>query len=166
MSVSEVAPHDPAGSPFSRVAARRPARATTKSLLIAISHHIEAQALALPPEAVILTGIQHREHLAAEVKTQYGRLAERLAFVALLGAGLPDEPAPGVTGADLADGDPLRREWDMAVVAPHFAVALCALDLGDDGPENDRRFEYVLTHDRQLATEVAGDLMSRIKSRP
>ena len=80
----------------------------------------------------------------------------------MIGAGVGAEPEPGVRGADLAPDDPLRLEWDMVVVGPHFAVALVARDLGDTGPDAERRFEYVLTHDRDLVIEVAADLMARM----
>ena len=76
------------------------------------------------------------------------------------------EPVPGVRGAVLAPDDPVRDEWDIAVVGPHFAGALVARDLGDDGPDADRRFEFVLTYDRDLAVEIASSLMRRIHPDP
>jgi hypothetical protein len=50
----------------------------------------------------------------------------------------------------------------VAVVSPHFAAALVARDLGDAGPDGDRRFDFVLTYDRDLVVDVAACLMSRI----
>lgn len=41
-----------------------------------------------------------------------------------------------------------------------------ARDLGDDGPDSGRRFEFVLTHDRDLATAVAAELMARVCPEP
>ena len=60
--------------------------------------------------------------------------------------------------------DPLIGEWDIAVIGPHFAATLVARDLGDDGPDAERRFEFVLSHDRELAIAVATSLMSRISA--
>jgi DICT domain-containing protein len=68
-----------------------------------------------------------------------------------------------VRGADLGDDDPLRGEWSVAVLGPHFAAALVAVDLGDDGPEHDRRFDFALTYDRELVTEAAAALMRRVQ---
>lgn len=45
-------------------------------------------------------------------------------------------------------------EWVVAVLGPHFAAALVARDLGDDGPDMDRTFDLVL--------EVARSMMSRV----
>ena len=49
------------------------------------------------------------------------------------------------------------------VVSPHFAAALVARDLGDDGPDAERRFDYAVTYDRALVMDVARDLMRRVK---
>lgn len=47
----------------------------------------------------------------------------------------------------------------MIVVGPHHAAALVALDLGDVGEDARRRFDYVVTHDRQLVIEAARSLL-------
>jgi hypothetical protein len=79
-----------------------------------------------------------------------------------LGQGFAEDPVPGVRGASLAADDPLCQEWDIAVLGPHYAGALVARDLGDDGPDAERRFEFVLTFDRELVVEVATSLISRL----
>lgn len=48
------------------------------------------------------------------------------------------------------------------MVSPHFCAALVALDLGDDVPEDQRRFDYLLTYDRELTLGLAGALLSRL----
>ncbi len=47
------------------------------------------------------------------------------------------------------------------MVGPHFAAPLVARDLGDDGPDAQRTFHYVLTYDRDLVLEIARSLMTR-----
>jgi EAL domain-containing protein (putative c-di-GMP-specific phosphodiesterase class I) len=160
--IAAVGPGDPTASPFERVAAHRGVRSATKRLLIAMSKNIEAQALASPAEAVVLAAFQEARHLTPATVRRYRRLADHVVFVGALGEGMGPEPVPGVRGAHLSPDDPVRGEWDIAVVGPHFAVALVARDLGDDGPEGDRRFEYVLTHDRDLVVRLASDLMARM----
>lgn len=46
------------------------------------------------------------------------------------------------------------------MIAPHYAGALVARDLGDGGPDRDRRFEFVLTFDRDLVVDVAAALIA------
>jgi DICT domain-containing protein len=68
-----------------------------------------------------------------------------------------------VRGAHIGDGDPLLGEWSVAVLGPHFAAALVAVDLGDTGPENERRFDFALTYDRDLVVEAASALVRRVQ---
>ena len=70
---------------------------------------------------------------------------------------------PGVRGVQLADDDILLGEWDLAVLGPHFSGALVARDLGDGGQDRDRRFEFVLTFDRDLVVDVAAALIARLR---
>jgi DICT domain-containing protein len=74
---------------------------------------------------------------------------------------MPSEPVPGVRGARIHAADPLRREWTVAIVSPHFAGALAAHDLGRGAPA-DRRFEFLLTYDRDRAVAAASALMARV----
>jgi len=51
-------------------------------------------------------------------------------------------------------------------IGPDFAGALIARDLGDDGPDLQRRFRYAVTHQRDVVAWAARSLMLRItKSR-
>jgi hypothetical protein len=66
-----------------------------------------------------------------------------------------------VRGRSLPASDPAARAWTVAVVAPHFAAALSAHDLGEAEPP-DSRFAFVLTHDHDLAVACASALMARL----
>ncbi len=150
-------------SPVDLVRDRRPLRVGRKDVLLSITRALEAQALALGGHAVVLSAFQDVRHFSPATADRYARLARETAFAAALGAGMPEEPAPGVRGAELADGDVLRGEWDIAVIGPHYAGALVARDLGDDGEDRMRRFEFVLTFDRELVLDVAASLMLRVR---
>jgi DICT domain-containing protein len=75
---------------------------------------------------------------------------------------MPVTPVAGVRGADLAPDDPLRGEWDLVVIGPHFAAALVAKDCGDGGPDAQRRLDLVITHDRDLVIRAAEPLLRRL----
>jgi len=153
---------DPALSPYAHVAAARPPRVARKPLLIEVSKHLERQAAGAGESAVVASTFQHATFFTPATRRRYTDLVGRAAFVGALGADMAVEPLPGVRGGRLDPADPLVGEWDIAVVGPHFAAALVARDLGDDGPDDDRRFAFVLTHDRGLAIAVARSLLSRI----
>jgi hypothetical protein len=153
---------DPAGSPYEVATATRAARPGDKRLLIEVSKHLERQALALGRPTVVVAAFQEGRFFTPATARRYASLAGATAFVSALGEGMPVEPVPGVRGAVLDPGDRVRGEWDLAVVGPHFAGALVARDLGDDGPDLDRRFDFVLTYERDLVVDVASTLLARV----
>lgn len=152
----------PTETPFSLGAALRPPRRSRKALLVEISKHLEREAMTSGESTVVLATFQDASFFTPTTSRRYATLAANAAFVGALGEGMPPEPLPGIRGCVLEPTDPLVGEWDIVVVGPHFAVTLVARDLGDSGPDRDRRFEFVLSHQRELAIKVALALMSRV----
>jgi EAL domain-containing protein (putative c-di-GMP-specific phosphodiesterase class I) len=153
-------------SPFDRLPAAAVPRFSTKPLLIEVSKHLERQALRLGKTCIVLSTFQEARHFGAPTVRRYQALADQTGFVAAIGAGLPSEPAAGVRGADLDPGDPVRGEWDIVVLAPHFAAALIAREIGDTTlPDLERTFEFVLSYDRATVEAAAQSLMARISPR-
>lgn len=153
-----------ARSPFSLLAAARIAQTSTKSLLVAMSKHLEEQASRLSPPGVVVSCFQLAEQFSSDTVRRYRRLASVSPLVVALGREMAHEPAPGVRGGDIAPDDPLVEQWAVAVVGPHYAAALVAHDLGDRGRATGRRFDAIVTHDRELALGVARSLLSRLRS--
>ena len=104
---------------------------------------------------MVAATFQEARHFTAATAQRYRDLVERTGFVCALGEDLAVEPVPGVRGATLSPDDPVRGEWDLVVVGPHFAAALLARDLGDVGPDLERSFEYALTYDRDTVVQAA-----------
>jgi EAL domain-containing protein (putative c-di-GMP-specific phosphodiesterase class I) len=149
-------------TPFAIVGARRPVTRATKAQLMPMSRHLEALAFDGGEPPVLLACFQEARHFTSATARRFAVLAEHSPLVAALGAGLTDEPIPGVRGACLEGDDALRGEWNVIVVGPHRAAALVARDLGDTGPDRERRFEFALTHDRALVIEAARSLLGRL----
>jgi EAL domain-containing protein (putative c-di-GMP-specific phosphodiesterase class I) len=149
-------------SPFEAVATHRQTRRGTKRLLLSLSLQIEAQAAGLGSSAVILSTFQESEFFTAKTAARYSRLSQHAALAGALGVGLSEQPAPGVRGVAIEHVDPLRGEWDVTVIAPHFAIAFVARELGDAGADMERRFDFAMTYDRDLAIAAARALMSRV----
>ena len=151
-------------SPYQVVAAERPTRIGDKSLLLTLSSELEEHVRDRSDASVLLASFQRRSFFTAEVSARYERMARRLALVGALGVG-PDPNASGVVRwAELPPRDPLIAEWDVAVIGPHFAATFVARDLGDEGPDLDRRFEFAITHDRALAVRAAKAMMRRFSA--
>ena len=150
-------------TPFEVVAgAGLPVRRGRKPLLLAISRHLEEQAEDHGESAVVLSTFQEARHLTPRTAERYERLAARTAFVGALGVGLDVEPVPGVRGVALEDAEPLRGEWHVVVIGPHFAAAFVGRDLGDAGADADRRFDFCLTYDRDLAVRAGRAMLARV----
>ena len=152
----------PGATPFECLPPGTVLRTSTKRLLVEFSKLFEREALRLGSTAMVLAAFERAEHFTPITARRYAELADRVGFVAALGEGLPIAPVPGVRGAVLAADDPARHQWDVVVLDAHFAGALIARDLGDDGPDAERRFEFVLTYDRSVVTAAALSLMDRV----
>jgi EAL domain-containing protein (putative c-di-GMP-specific phosphodiesterase class I) len=149
-------------SPFEVVTQDRATRRGNKRLLLALSRQIEEQALGLGDAGVVLSTFQQAEYFTPPTAALYARMADTSALVAALGVGLAQAPAQGVRGVALDDQDPLRGEWDVIVISPHFSMAFVARELGDSGPDLERRFDFAMTYDRDLAIAAAHALMGRL----
>lgn len=150
-------------SPFGLVGpAGRTTRSATKPLLVELSKHLERQAMNAGETAVVVSTFQHASMFTAATRRRYRLLVESAAFVGVLGEDIFEEPIPGVRGGRLLPGDPLLDEWDIAVIGPHYAATLIARDLGGSITDPDRRFAFMLSHDRELVVAVASLLMDRM----
>jgi EAL domain-containing protein (putative c-di-GMP-specific phosphodiesterase class I) len=152
----------PNRTPFDVIAAQRPTTRSAKDLLIPMSMHLENKGLEGTEPVVLLACFQEAQHFTERAQARFERLALTASFVGAVGAGLRSVPAVGVRGANLEATDPLRGEWDVIVVGPHFAGALVARDCGDTGPDLQRRFDAVITYDRPLVIEAARALLSTL----
>ena len=155
----------PAGlglTPYQCVTAHRPTTRSTKELLLPMSMHLEHKGLDSVEPTVLLACFQHVRHFTPGTRRRFAMLAERAAFVGAVGKGMPAEPASGILGGELPADDPLDNEWNVIAVGPHFAGALVARDCGDGGPDPQRRFDFVITHDRELVIQAAMALMTRL----
>jgi hypothetical protein len=158
--------HEPTGvTPFQIVSDRRQELIGDKQILLERSRQLEAEAGDLGAEGVLLSTFQDMSFFTPATAARYRELASRLAFVGAFGVGMPEEPVAGVRGGTIEEAEPLRGEWNVIVLGPHFAGAFVAADLGDDGPDPERRFDFCMTYDRNLVVDAARALMARIVPR-
>jgi EAL domain-containing protein (putative c-di-GMP-specific phosphodiesterase class I) len=146
-------------TPYESVTATCPTAEVTKRELLALTRMLEARAMEAAEPAVLLACFQEAKYFTPATATRYARYAEQSALVMALATELPSRPATGVRGVALSAEDPLRGEWNVVAVGPHFAGALVARDLGDRGPDGERRFAHALTYDRELVLEAARTLL-------
>jgi EAL domain-containing protein (putative c-di-GMP-specific phosphodiesterase class I) len=155
-------PRSATTTPYQVVAARRPTNTARKDLLLPMSMHLEHTALDATEPTVLLACFQDQRFFTPDSRRRFARLARTAAFTGAVGVGMPPEPVAGVYGAELAADDPLRGEWDVIVVGPHFAGALVALDRGNTGADAAREFDFAITHDRELVVDAARTLLDTL----
>jgi hypothetical protein len=153
---------DAVASPFACLPDTVALRRSPKALLIELSKQLEREAVRLGRTCVVAATFQEARHFTPATAQRYRELVQRTGLVCALGKDLPVEPVPGLRGADLAPADPVGLEWDVTVISPHFAAALLARDLGDTGPDMDRRFEFALTYDRDTVARATNALLARV----
>ncbi|MDT0277622.1 EAL domain-containing protein [Blastococcus goldschmidtiae] len=154
------------GSPFGCLPEGTRLRSSPKSLLVELSKQLEREAVRVGQTCVVAATFQEARHVTPATERRYAELAAATGFVCAVGEGLDTEPLPGIRGATLAPADPVRDEWDVVVLGPHFSAALLARDLGSTGPDMDRQFEYALTYERTTVVRAARALLSRVAPRP
>ena len=152
-----------AASPFACLPPATQLRRSSKRLLVEISKQLEREAMRVGETCVTAATFQHARHFTLATEQRYRDLADRVGFVCAVGEDLSEEPVAGVRGATLSPDDPVLGEWDVTVIGPHFAAALLARDLGDDGPDMDRTFEYALTYERDVVAAATHSLLSRVR---
>jgi hypothetical protein len=149
------------GSPYELVAGHPRLGVAGREMLIAVSIDFENQAAVLNDAPVLLAAFQDDFRLGRQTRERYRTVSANAAFVGVLGAGMSAEPAPGVRGGDLHPDDPLRLEWTVVVLSPHFAGALIAREIETDR-HGARSFSYAITHDRCIVSEAARRLAYRL----
>jgi len=120
-------------TPFQALRRVRPVRCATKRQLLQMSLALEDEAVAQGESVVLLASFQGASFFTPATKERYESIASRAAFVGAIAPNLGKEPAQRVRGAGLGGADALRDEWTVVVLAPHFAGAFAAHDLGMAG---------------------------------
>lgn len=148
-------------TPFELISARCEPKVDEKRVLVQVSKYLEDQAINEAP-VVVLACLENAEFLAGETLARYGRIGSRAVLTAALAVGLSaDRVPPGVMATRLSPWDRLSQEWDVLVLGPHFNGALVARARADGSTGAFRRFEYVVTHDRELVVLAARALAHR-----
>lgn len=149
-------------TPFARIADSRRVLRGDKGLLLSLSRQLEQEALGQRGEAVVISSFQDVKYFTPSTCRHYEELARSAALVVALGAGIRSRPGEAIRGVGLSDADPLREEWNVIVVGPHFAGAFVARDLGNEGADPERQFEYFVTYDRKLVVEAASLMLRSV----
>lgn len=148
-----------ARTPFEVVTEHVPSRPSDRALLVQMSIFLEARARASGDSAVILSTFQHASNVTPGATRRYLDLAEHCALVMIH----VDGPTPALDGtaihiSRIPEADPLLQEWDIIVLTADFAAVLVARET-DPSRHAAGVYEFVLSHDRELAVAAARHLI-------
>jgi EAL domain-containing protein (putative c-di-GMP-specific phosphodiesterase class I) len=149
-------------TPFVIASQHRPVLHASKPILLALSRNLEDKGVAATAPSVLLATFQHAAYFDEPTKARYVELAARGIFTAAFAADLPTDPAKNVRGCTLSADDPLTNEWTVVVIGSHFAGGLFAREAAYAGTDGDRRFEVVISYDRELVLDASRPLMQRL----
>jgi EAL domain-containing protein (putative c-di-GMP-specific phosphodiesterase class I) len=151
-------------TPFELITAQSHRTITEKRFLVPFSHHIEEQVDTNGPAALLLETFESTSGKHARTRARLHELEGRAAFLAVIGADIDRSTleGPTVRAARLDPSDPVTREWNVIVLGPHYAVAVTARPLDNVSAGGARRFEYAVTHDRDLIVRAALVLWARL----
>lgn len=100
----------------------------TKATLVMLSHTLEDLVLQEKLPALLITGFQESSHWQQETERyrELAGIAQQICIFA--GKPLPDDSSARQIAVELAQEDPLRQEWFLAILCHRFAVVLCGQD--------------------------------------
>lgn len=148
-------------SPFSIASSDTFATSSTKKLLIEMSTHIEFQAACSGADTMALGTFQHARQFSTRTRRRWRTMADRIAYTGVYGVAMNDLSDSGLTHSGLAPDDPLVDEWNIVVLGQFYCCVLSARDQHCGTSELDRRFDYVLSHDRGTVVRCARAILSR-----
>ena len=153
---------DPAGgTPFEIVAERLESKSSERDLLVQVSLFLEARASVSGDSAVVLTTFRHATDITPGATERYLDLGEKCALVMVHTRGATDvfEDTP-IQVNHLDQDDPLLQEWDIVVLTADFAAVLAAR-AKDVAGHDEGTYDFILSHDRELAAAAARNLILR-----
>lgn len=154
-------------STFDLATAGMPTRTVRRQTLIELSCYIERLAISAESSPIVLSVLPKSENMRTEMAIKYFAIAEKSPLVAVFGENVPAELESPIRGVRLDPTDPLSHELTILILGPHTAAGLIARE--HHGPRNateitqDRRFDVMITFDRERVTIAARSLLDRLR---
>jgi EAL domain-containing protein (putative c-di-GMP-specific phosphodiesterase class I) len=152
----------PTETPFELLSASRPTHHSTRRLLRPLVGPLEQCARAAATPAIVLASLGGAGRVDDDLLAALEQIAQRSAFTALFGAGMPPAPAPGVRGYATSADDRLVGETAFVAYGPTVALALAARECGTARANGDRVVEVATSHDRELVITAASALLRHV----
>jgi hypothetical protein len=150
-------------SPFALLSEHLPVSTTERRLVQPLSDYIAEQAACNEIPGLLLVSTDQRTTLDASELERFAALAGRAAFTVLLGEDPGRFDSARLLARRLEHQSAADLGCNTIVLGAHYAAALVTRDLGDSGPWDDRRVQYLVTHDRHLVLSAARAFLRSIR---
>lgn len=135
-----------------------------KRYLAYISSHLEERCVDAPKAAVLLAGFQKGTFFSRNKQSLYRQLATSNALTVVLAEGLTCHDEPRYHIGPLRSGSRLGNEWIVMVMSPHCTAAIVARDCGEVGPDGQRQFDFIYSHDPDAVAKAARSFVQELGS--
>ena len=149
-------------TPFEVLAATMTPHREEREHLRHITDHLEAEAGVGSRSSVLLAGLQSDRFFDASTEARYQALSASNALTIVLAEGLPRHNEAAYHVGPLSSASRLGREWVLIVLNLHYSAAFVARDCGDTGPDGQRRFDFIYTHDRTSVVSAARSFIQEL----
>jgi diguanylate cyclase (GGDEF)-like protein len=133
-----------------------------KQHLLHISTHLEAEAGTGSHASVLLAGFQDKSFFTRTKRARYQQLSASNVMTIVLAEDLSRHDEPTYHVGPLPTGSRLGQEWVVIVLNLHYSAAFVARDCGDLGPDGQRRFDFIYTHDRPTVVSAARSFIQEL----
>ncbi|OLB82519.1 MAG: hypothetical protein AUI14_00600 [Actinobacteria bacterium 13_2_20CM_2_71_6] len=147
-------------TPFGLATADHPALPAPVSVLAALASHVEQRASLDPDPAVVLACLPRNQMISGAPLALLQMLARNASFIAALVGDVPPHPIPDVRLVRLPFNDPLRKEWTVIVLGPHYSAMLTARERANRRDPDD--FAYRLVYDRTTVVRASQVILQRL----
>ncbi len=142
-------------TPYEALASKIAPRRGRAQDVIHIRTHLEQQATAGGNASVLLAGFGHGDDFTETSRLRYDKLAQVNTLTVVLAERVSHRDEPRYTVAPIPAGSRMADERVIIVLHPHYAAAFALRETTDPGRSDQRTFDFVYTHDRELVIDAA-----------
>lgn len=156
-----VAPVDDV-TPFGALSTRLTARTAAESEISYVGAWLHEQAAATGNPGLALANFHDTQWVTDEDRKTLRHVVDSNTLTFISAGDVPTAVGANLRTHRRHAANPLSREWVVIVLQAHFAAAFAARNRGGWSTAREPRFDFVLTHDRDLVVTAARALLQGI----
>jgi EAL domain-containing protein (putative c-di-GMP-specific phosphodiesterase class I) len=151
-------------TPFEALNAQLAARSAAESELSYIGAWLQQRAAATDIPGLALANFHDTQWAGDDDRRALQHVVCSNALTFIVSRDVPNRAEANLRTHRRKSSNPLSREWVVIVLQSHFAAAFAARNRGGWSAGRDPKFDYVVTHNRDLAVTAARALLQAVDS--